>query len=381
MTSFDRPRTRSSLLRGLALCLALGATALGLQAAGGMGGSAAPTPEDAPPPVKLLAAEEVLHLAQSELRETLSISGSAAPVQRVTVSAQVSGLIEAVAVQSGDEIPKGALLLEIAAGDYRLALQAQEASRASLAAQLAAVRAAYTRTQTLADRGVAPRSSLDAARGEVDALTAQIAAAEAQMRLDAARLERARPRAPFAGVVTRRLVEPGQLVQAGAPLVEILDLSEMLVETLVPLDRLDEITPGQQARLWLPRDPDRSFDARVERISPQAVEGTRSARVYLRIPEAGGALPAGLYLSGEILLRSARALALPESAIRQEAETATVLALRGGTLTPVLIGTGPRWQNGSLVEITAGLAPGDLVLARPLANLAEGDSVRLATEE
>ncbi|MFD1911299.1 efflux RND transporter periplasmic adaptor subunit [Halodurantibacterium flavum] len=380
MTPAKPARTRR--LHSQLVALTLGITACAVYASGVATGDVTPPASQLQgftAPEKILAPEEVIRLAPMDLRETISVSGIVIPHRRVTVSAELAGIVTRMSVQAGETVEARAPLLNIAADDLRLTLAARQAERASLDAQLVAAQSALARTEVLVSRGAVPRSKAEDDRSTVDVLRAQIDAVDAQARIDAANLDRAVVRAPIAGVVTHRLVEPGQLVQPGAPLFEIIDLSQVVVEAMVPLDRLLGLAPGQQAAFWLPQDPSHRFAAVVERISPQAEAGTRSAKVYLRIANAAGALPAGLFLSGQITLSQERnALALPAAAILQGEAGPEALALRDGRLERVTIVPGRLWQAGALVEVTHGLAVGDVVLAGPLRHLMPGDPVRIA---
>ncbi len=328
---------------------------------------------------RILDPAEVIEVRPRDLIESLPISGVVEPARRVSVSAEVSGIADDIHLLPGQGVRAGDPLLTIAEEDYRLALQTQEATRASLLAQIEAAESSLRRSTELAERGVISRSTLEEAQSGVAVFRANIAAADAQIRLARANLERARIYAPISGIVVGRTVEPGQLVQAGTILFDIIDLSRVTIEAIVPLDRLPTLSPGETAEFWLPQDPSLRFSARIERISPQAIDGTRSAMVYLGIDNVVPNLPAGLFLAGRIILREGpAALALPSQAITLRDDGAFVQIIREGRIAEIPVGIGAAWPDGDLVEVISGLSAGDRVLAMPLRNLAPGEPVRIA---
>lgn len=329
--------------------------------------------------VKELTPVEVIQIAPRDLRESLAISGEVKPARQAAVSAQVSGIAGAVRVLPGERVEVGETLLAIDEDDLGQALRTEEATLASQRAQLRAAQSSLVRAMELAVRGAVSQSVLEDAQTAVDALTANVEAAEAGVRLARTSLERATLRAPIAGIIASRNIEPGQLVQVGSPLFEIVDLSTVTVEAMVPLNDTAALYEGQIARLSVPQHPARSFEARVTRSNPRAEAGTRSAVVYLDIDNAQGALRGGMFLTGHIALRSAEdAIALPRGAVAMEGQAASVLMIRDGRMVRRPVTTGREWPSDGLVEITAGLAAGDRVLAMPLRGLYEGDLVRIA---
>lgn len=332
------------------------------------------------PVVKMLAPLEVVEAVLGDLNETLAISGEVKPARRATISAQVAGLAGEVTRLPGEEVAAGEVLLTIAPEDHRLVLQSEGAALTSLTVQLRTAMAALDRATGLAERGVISPAALETAQETVDVLKAAVTAAEPRVRQAEVNLERAVLRTPIPGIVASRAVEPGQLVQAGDAMFEIVDLSTVTVEAMVPLVQAVRLHPGQTAVFWSPEDPSRRIAAQVRRIGPQAVTGTRSVMIWLEIANTGGRLRAGTFLTGEIELRGAAGrMALPRSAIRGAGAdgTGSVLAIRDGQAVLVPVTTGAEWNGGSLIEVTEGVGPGEQIVALPLAGLEAGDHVAI----
>lgn len=374
-----KPQKRSAVRRrALGAAVGLCAIAFAVLAATDQTPAPANVPAQVEPLVKLLAPTEVFAAFPSELREALAISGEVKPVRRVVISAQVTGVAGQVTRLPGERVLAGDVLMTVAPEDHSLALQSEEAALGSLKAELRTARAALDRATELTERGVASHAALETATSAVDVLNAAIAAAETRVRQAEVNLGRATLSAPFDGIVASRSVEPGQLVQAGDVLFEIIDLRRVTVEAMVPLTQASNLYPGHIALFWTPEDPARQIAARVERVAPQAVAGTRSVMVWLEIDNRAARLRSGTFLTGEIELRGASARqALPRGAIKGEHGESSVLAIRDGQAVRVPVSLGPEWNGGALVEISGGLEPGELVVALPLAGLAPGDRVAI----
>lgn len=337
-------------------------------------------PQSAPlgPAAKIVHPEEVVVVEPGDLSEDLTVSGEVKPASQVTVSAEVTGIAAAVKALPGETVARGDTLLAIDDTNLRLALRAEEATMASLKAQLASASASLDRIRELAARGVKPRSALEEAEGSVATLRANIDASAARVDLARTNLERANVRAPIAGIVASRSIEAGQFVEAGKPLFDVIDLKRVTVEARVPLGKLAALHAGQAAEVWLPQDPGRVFPARVARVSPRAEQGSRSAIVYLDVDNAEGVLRGSMFMMGRIRVRSSLdAIALPKDAVTFGEHSASVQLLRDDRIVESPVVTGAIWHAGNAIEVMRGLASGDVVLARPLRGLQPGDFVRI----
>lgn len=328
---------------------------------------------------KMIDPAEIVRVEARDLAENLPISGVVKPGRQAAVSAQVSGLADAVHVLPGQRVEAGDPLLSIDRRDFELALMGEEATLASLRAEMQTARSNLHRATKLVDRGTVAKASLEDAQMAVDRLKANIDVAETLVEVARLDLERTNLRAPFAGTIVSRDIEPGQLVPTGTPLFEIIDLSAVTVEAMVPLNDTPSLREGQAVQLWLPQDPSRHFEGRVTRINARAEADSRAAIVYLGVDNADGALRGGMFLAGRITLRAqSKIIALPRSAVDADGQSARVTAIRNGRLVDVPVSLGADWQSGKLVEITEGIVIGDRILARAMAGLRQGDSVQIA---
>ncbi|UJW84971.1 efflux RND transporter periplasmic adaptor subunit [Devosia sp. SL43] len=330
----------------------------------------------AAPRTMRLHALDVLTIEPQVIEELVKVTGTINPAREAAISAQVSGLAEVVAVRPGDQVAQGDALIEIGTSDLRLQLDQQRAAMASSVVQLRAAETSLARTRSLADKGLAAQTALDAAQSEVDHLTATIESQQSQVTLAEDNLQRATVQAPFAGTIATRSIEPGQIVSPGATILSLVDLSTVRVEAIASLDDSARLVPGQDVRLAVQGIPGKTFTGTIDRINPLADPGTRSIRVHLTLDNPDGVLRGGMFVTGNIVVqRVEQVIAVPTGAIQARDDARYVLAIADGVLQERRVQTGTQWQGAGLVQTIAGLAAGDMIVARSLTGLAAGSPV------
>lgn len=325
-----------------------------------------------------LASFEVVEIAPATLMETLRITGSLAPVRQVILSSEVSARVDRVTVRAGDSVNAGDVLVEFDTEALDSQLEQAGATAEATRVQLDQARTDFERTQNLVERGLQPQTTLDRARSTLDQLTATLAAQETLV----ANAERARDRAtvtaPFDGVISQRAVDPGQFAGTGSPLVTLVDLAALEVEATAPVAHAPDLAPGLDVDFRVEGFGDRVFRGRVERLSPVAIEGSRMLPVYVSLDNSSGELRGGMFASGRIVLEArADAIGVPIGALRRDGEGDHVLVVEGDTAVRRAVEVARTWDAGAMVEIAAGLEPGDVVVAQPLPELRPGDKVEV----
>ncbi|WP_332713946.1 efflux RND transporter periplasmic adaptor subunit [Pelagibacterium mangrovi] len=335
-------------------------------------------PVSTEPRVMQLHPSEVHTVERGDLTATLNFTGTIQPAQSADISAQVSGIATAVNVRSGQAVAVGQVLAQIDIRDLQLQLRQQQATRDSTEIQLEAAQQSLDRTRSLADRGLTPQSTLDAAIAEVDGLEANLVSLESQVEQVQTNIERATIKAPFSGIVSARMVEPGQVVSSGTALFSIVDLSRVTVDALVPLSGAALVQTGQTASLSVQGLDDLALEATVDRISPIAVEGTRSFTAYLTLDNPEGRLRGGMFVTGRIVTASSPdALAVPSRALLGEEDARYVLVVEDGEIVRKDVEVAQVWTRLDRVEIASGIEDGDTVISMPLSGLEAGQPVAI----
>ena len=321
--------------------------------------------------------DEMTVLEPQRLERRVRVSGTLSPWRSTQLSSQTGGEIQQVTVRPGDTVEAGDLLVQIDTENLLLELDQSRSNVAATRAQLALAEVQLERVRALVDRGVTTSSSLDEAQSSVTQLNASLDALEDQVSGAELRLRNATVRAPFAGIVSARAVEPGQYVGIGTPLISIVDLStvEMRANAAVADGAL--LRRDQRVVISVDGVEDRSFEGRVARINPVAEEGTRTIPVYVLIDNPDGILLGGMFASAQVVVDAADgAIAMPTGALREDVDGPYVLRIDGDTLVRQGIETGGTWA-GRLTQVTSGLEPGQSVVTAPLPALQPGDAVEL----
>jgi len=371
--------TRTNLLRGAGAALLL----LVLAAAG---------PRMALGP-KLAAAR----VERRDLERTLVLNGRVLASRKVSVGALTTAVVSRRLADEGDGVKAGQVLAELEDSEQRASLaqararlgqlleSAAPSARAALAqadSSLRQARLAWERGQRLAREGILSESQLDdlrkafeTAQAGREAALAQARSAEAGPDLRAAqaavdlaevKLRQMRIQAPADGVVLTRALELGDLVQPGKVLYT-LALEEPLQLLVQPDEKnLGFLAVGQKALASTDSRPLDRFEAVVRQVAPGVDAARGTVDLKLAVPKPPPHLLPDMTVSVEIRLgRHPGALVAPLAAVRDIAGAPHALVLRGGRAVRVPLGIGFRGEG--TVEITSGLAEGDVVLTAPSA--------------
>lgn len=365
--------------------LLLGAAVLALLAAGIGRGivSRRPAPPPAVDPAAAaleLAPTDIVLVRPRELVHTVAVSGDLVAVNSAVVKARVAAVLKSVAVREGDRVQPGQVLAQLDPTEYDWKLQQAEQQARSAQAQLEIAQRTLHNSRSLVRQGFISATALETAVSNEAAAQAALQAAQAGVEL--ARKARADTtvRAPIAGQIAERLVQPGERVPVDARLFEIVDPSRLELQAAIPPREAVALQVGAVATLQVDglATP---LAARVARINPSAQPGSRSVLAYLELPP-DPALRQGLFARGVIELAHARVLALPLAAVRNDQAQPYALRIEGSRVVQRTLQLGSRGiepgaPDEPLVEVVAGLADGDRVLAGSVGTVRSGTELRL----
>jgi RND family efflux transporter MFP subunit len=258
----------------LALTVALGAL-LRLRAAA--------APLESEPTLLPVAVTPVQMSSRYQVRRRFT--GRVVPRRRSDVGFELAGLVESIAVDEGDTVTEGQVLARL--DGERLAAREQElaARRDEIRAQLTLARTRVRREHRLVSDQLSSQDRLDEVRSRVGALTAQIKAAEAALRSVRNDLADTRLRAPYAGVVVRRLLDEGTVVRAGQPLLRIHEAGPLEARIGIPMDLRGRVVVGSRVQIEINGI---GASARVRALIPDVQTRTRTLTAILELPELPG---------------------------------------------------------------------------------------------
>ncbi len=302
---------------------------------------------------------QVHPVEHKELMFSVTAGGTITPQRRVTVSAEVAARVLQTMVDDGTVVRKGAPMVRL--DDREIRLQIEEARSSVSREQVDLAKGDFERKERLFADGAVTRSALDQAKNRYLSLDSAYRTADARIAQLRERAAKTRVNAPLDGVVAQMLVEPGEFVGPGAPLVVIEDMEEILVLVEVADRDVVRLRPLQVVEATSDAFPGRIFQGVVERVGAVANPVTRGFEVEARIGNPDGELRSGMITTIRIVLDKRRCLVVPARALLDEREgEARVLLVCDGTARSVAVAIGRRQDRD--VEILQGLVEGDEVV-------------------
>jgi membrane fusion protein, multidrug efflux system len=233
---------------------------------------------------------------------TLNAIGTVVAVQGVTVSADLPGIVDRIAFDSGKSVHEGDVLVELDTKQERAQLAAAQA-------QSDLARINFQRLQGLVKDGVIPQADYDRAESEQRATEAKVKEIQAT-------IARKTIRAPFSGTLGIRQVNLGQYLSAGNAVVPLQSLHPIYVNFGVPQEEARQVAVGRTVRVTADDLPGRNFEGRVTAIDSVLDERTRNVEVQATVTNGDGKLHPGMFVKAQLVLGAARpTVTLPASAI------------------------------------------------------------------
>jgi membrane fusion protein (multidrug efflux system) len=344
--------------------------------------AAAETPGGAQAVTLEFAPADVAFVEPAALTRWLPLSGTLQPVDQTTVKSKVSGEIRQVTVREGQAVKAGQVIVRFDTADLEAKLTDRMGALEASRAQLALAEKTRAQNQLLLKQNFISQTAYDSAESNLSVTQGTVKSIEAQAQLAKNALRDAIVPAPLSGTVAKRHVQPGEKVNFDAPLVTIVDLTQMELQAMVPANDTPALAMGMKVALTIDGFGDRRFTGTIERINPTTEAGTRAILVFIHIPNPDAALRGGMFGTGRVTLAAGEPVpTLPAVAIRTEAGQAFVWTIENGKLARRIVSVGRRDDTVGRVEIKNALSQGIPVLAAPFDNLKAGAPalVRAAT--
>lgn len=290
---------------------------------------------------------------------TEQVVGTIRAKLRATLEAKVSGRILEMPVVLGQEVKAGDLLVKLDAAEIRARVQQAEAN-------LEQAQREWRRTSTLFEQQATTRSEYDAAESRLQLAKAGLAEAVAMSGyIDV--------QAPFAGVITRKWADRGDLAVPGRPLVALEDTSALQMEADVPEAIASRVQRGTKMEVRVD-SLGQVLTSEVSEIAPAADPETRTFKAKLDLPPAK-ALMSGQFARLLVPIGESKSLRVPASALVQRGQLDIVFVAADQRARMHLVKTGRRF--GGDVEILSGLDEGDSVVVEGAEQLADGQPLQL----
>ncbi len=310
---------------------------------------------------------------EREVERSVIASGPVSAWEEMQLGVEISGVrVTALNVDVGQSVKKGQVLLELDHRTLDSDLRQAQASAAEADAGVALAQANLNRGQALVKDRLISASAFDELRAGLVQATARQATARAQR--DGVQLRRdfASLRAPDDGIISKRLVQPGQVVAAGTELLRLIRQGRLEWRAELAEAELARVQKGATVAIT---GNGTTVKGRVRAVSPGVDATARTGTIYVDLPDPG-ALKVGTFVEGRIVTSAARALMVPASAIVQRDGYNYVFTIDDNNLAHrVRINAGA--SNDGRVEVLSGLAAGTPVVTTGAGFLGDGDRVRV----
>lgn len=288
--------------------------------------------------------------------------------KQAEILARATGIAANLAVEEGDLVEKGQVLLRIENPEYRLRLQQAEARTANL-------RSRYDRFASMKAQELATEEEYEAAKSE-------LAAAEADDGLARLNLSYTEVKAPFSGVVTSRMVSPGQSLNNGDALFMLADFKPLLARVHVPAREFRKLLQDQVVGLELDSDGSK-MEGHISLISPTIDPASGTIKVTVEVTEYPAQTRPGDFARVSIITenREGRVLVPRGAVVNEKGETVIFVVGREGDEDKAerrLVTVGFTDQNNS--EIIEGLSSGEQIVVRGQRSLKNGTALKILTE-
>jgi RND family efflux transporter MFP subunit len=326
--------------------------------------------QEGPPPALVVTAPVV----SESITETVELSGTVRPIRDSVVASEVSGRVASRAVENGDRVSKGQVLIRLDATRLLKDLDRVRAELDDAEAQLELALIQERRALDLYEQEILSQGEKDEAVARRQSLEGRASATEARIASIEDDIARTEIRAPFAGVVTAVHTEVGEWIETGGPVIRLADLSTVEIRLEVPENYYVRLTVGTAAPTVVDALPGLPLDGTIFALVPNADRDARTFPVVVRAANPDGRVGAGMLVRVTLTLAGGEdALLIPKDAVLRQAQHEIVFVVENDTVRAVTVRTGRAM--GNRVEVEGELAEGDSVVVRGNERLSPGQRV------
>lgn len=319
--------------------------------------------------------------------QTRALPGIVHPGKRAVISTRMTGTLETIHVEPGDHVIAGQSLAKVDSREVESAINAAKSNIHAAEAALEQAQRENARLQRLYEEDLIARVKMEQADVRVQKFQAQLQAAKAELQSQKTNLDYARPSAPFDGIVSETLIDPGSFVGPGQALIVMEARDTLRIDVPVSSQVADTIRPGQRVSVSRAQST-HTLSAQVISIIPALDEAT-GQRLRLELDRGSGGLAPGevvtVLIPTEISLTASRDrdwVALPKTALIRRGQLTGALVLKqSGAETAVHLKwiktAHPTANNIDMIPVTEGLSPGDHVVLAPSSDLRDGQKVTI----
>ena len=332
-------------------------------------------------PALLLVAADLVTVDTGSVAQGIRVTGTLEPLNRTTVNAQLSAVVDSVLVREGESVRKGQVLMRQNSADVAAQLQRAEAQLASARVELRLMEEYEAKKAALYEKKYLSEFDWSTARGDTELKRSLVKIQEANVAIARKAVDDTAILAPIGGIVAERYVQPGSNVMPGQALMSLVDLSQLELAADIPARDINQIHVGGDVTFTVDGQPNRTFHGKVVRINPMANGGARTITLYARVDNRDGVLKGGMFANGRVVTGNAargKVLRIPAGAVRDIDGKRQVWVIRDNKLALQPVTLGIRDSGTGLIEVKQGLAAGERVILTNIGQRTAGMPVSVA---
>lgn len=327
---------------------------------------------------------KVTQVKRGEIRTLVPLTGSINPWRKVNIVPDIAGRVERIFVEEGDRVKEGQVLAKLDTRSAELRLQQAQAALDVAQAGFNSASKDWERAQTLRERSAISPQQFEKVQLSYESAKAQLQQARVNLKLAEHQLELAVLKAPFAGIVTGKHINEGEMINpmmAGMgptpAVLTLMDLSKVKIQVEISEKEMTRIDVGDIAQVMVDTHPGKVFTGTVSNISPVADPVSRTFKVEIIVPNNDLGLRAGMYARVNIVTEEHKdVLLVPAKSILQRDGVDVVFLAEGDEARMRYVETG--LSNGEVTEIIAGVKEGDEVIFEGNYGLHDGARIEVS---
>lgn len=322
-----------------------------------------------------LASTDLVQVKHRVLSQGLPISGTLKAADSAVIKARVAGELQGLTLREGDPVKAGQVVARIDATDAQARVRQAQQQAESAKAQVDIAQRTYDNNRSLVQQGFISKSALDTSSSSLAAAQATYRAAQAGSDMAAKTLADTVLRSPISGLVSQRVAQNGERVAVDGRVLEIVDLSRLELEASLSAADSLQVELGQSAELQI-EGASAPVSAKVVRINPSVVAGSRAVLVYLTLQPMKG-LRQGLFAQGTLHTGRSEALSVPLSAVRTDKPAPYVQRISNDRVVNQPVQLGARGEaDGQVMVAVTGVPEQATLINGSVGTLREGTAVK-----
>lgn len=323
----------------------------------------------------LVTVTQVKNQAVETIEETV---GTLEGLTNPTLSAEVAARVIKIHVNTGEAVKQGQLIATLDASDFGMQRNEAQAEMARIEAQLANQEKTVERNQALMNKKFISQNAVDNEVAQKNVLREQLAGAKARVDSINHSSSKTRIYAPASGNVEKKLVDDGEFVKVGDPIILIVSKQHLRAHLPFPEHIAAKLKPGLTVRLTSPTS-ENVIETVIHELKPMIVEGSRSVDVIADLEGSPNWQP-GASVTGTVILGDqAAALMVPEQSVVLRPAGEVVYVMRNNKAYQAIVKTGAH-QNG-MVELISGVNENDTIVVDGAGFLTDNTAIKIADKK